>query len=71
MGMKVVVNGALDGKPRMTVNEKFAELMPADFVTDLNAWMLRRFGRTDDQIIMYGDTVVMGRMAYAKLKFMQ
>lgn len=49
-GMKVYVNPDLDNVPKMTVNKRFAELMPQAFVDDLNAWMLDFFGT---QSVMY------------------
>lgn len=45
MGMDVIVNPMCDDVPRMKVNHEFEKLMPPEFVSDLNRWMLEFFGR--------------------------
>jgi hypothetical protein len=54
MGLDVVVNPLLDNVPRMTVSTRLAELMPPEFVAELNAWMREFFGVTD-QVVLIGD----------------
>jgi hypothetical protein len=41
----------------MTVSPAFAALMPAEFVADLNLWMLNRFGATEPQIMRVGSAI--------------
>jgi len=68
-GMDVIINEALDHVPKMTVTPRFAELMPEDWVVDLNKWMLNRFG-TKSEIIsmpMLGQ-IVMGPKTWARIK---
>lgn len=67
-GVRIVVNTACDDVPKMAVSSRFAELMPADFVADLNAWMREFFG-TENVMYRLGDhTVVMGPKSVALLQ---
>lgn len=54
MGVDIVVNPMLDNVPRMTVSRRFAELMPPEFVAELNGWMREFFG-VANQMVMIGD----------------
>nr|DAH87997.1 MAG TPA: hypothetical protein [Caudoviricetes sp.] len=64
-GFRIVVNTTCDDVPKMTVSSRFAELMPAGFVADLNAWMREFFG-TENVMYRLGDhTVVMGPKSIA------
>lgn len=36
MGIEIVIDPAFDDVPRMQVSRRFAELMPDEFVLDLN-----------------------------------
>lgn len=67
-GLDIVVDPALDDVPRMRVSESFAALMPPEFVADLNAWMLQRFGTENPIYRLAGYRVVMGTKAYAQLR---
>ncbi|MDN7814887.1 hypothetical protein [Burkholderia vietnamiensis] len=67
-GLRIIEDPNLDDMPKMTVSKRFAELMPAKFVADLNAWMLEFFG-TDNRIYQVGgDTVYMGPKSIAALQ---
>jgi hypothetical protein len=59
-GMNVIVNAALDVFPRMQVSPRFADLMPADFVADLNAWMREFFGTHAIAVTLDRNTVAVG-----------
>lgn len=59
-GMPCLINPMLDDVPRMTVSPSFAALMPADFVSDLNEWMIDFFGRENRIICLGGKTFVFG-----------
>ncbi|MBB2981773.1 hypothetical protein [Paraburkholderia tropica] len=67
-GLDIVVNPALDDVPRMQVSASFAALMPPEFVADLNAWMLERFGTHSPMYRLPGNRIVMGVKAHAQLK---
>lgn len=68
-GINIAINPHCDDVPRMTVSRKFAELMPAEFVSDLNAWMLEFFGRHDvSYSIDNGRTLVVGPKTMRKLR---
>lgn len=67
-GLKVIVNPMLDNIPRMTVSKRFAELMPAEFVTDLNAWMLEFFGTHSLALMVDRNTIAVGQRAYQVIK---
>ncbi|WP_175760507.1 hypothetical protein [Burkholderia anthina] len=66
--LRIIEDANLDDMPRMTVSTRFAELMPAEFVTDLNAWMLDFFGTENRIYRVGGDTVYMGPKSIAALK---
>lgn len=67
-GMTVIQDPALDNVPCLTVSSRFAELMPEDFVSDLNAWMLARFG-THSVAYRLGDhTLIVGPKIFAQIK---
>lgn len=59
-GMNVIVNDALDCFPRMQASPRFAELMPAEFVADLNAWMREFFGMHAIAVTLDRNTVAVG-----------
>ncbi|QTD88323.1 hypothetical protein [Burkholderia anthina] len=67
-GLRIIENATCDNVPKMTVSQRFAELMPADFVADLNAWMLGFFGTHDVMYRLGEGTVVMGPKTLALLK---
>lgn len=68
-GMDVIINEDLDRVPKMTVTPRFAELMPEDWVADLNKWMLNRFGTKSEIICMpMLGKIVMGPKAWAQIK---
>ncbi|WP_244109346.1 hypothetical protein [Burkholderia anthina] len=67
-GVRVIENATCDNVPRMTVSARFAELMPAEFVAELNAWMLEFFGTSDVMYHIGDHTVVMGPRSVAMLK---
>lgn len=67
MGMRIVVDRSLDDLPRMTVNSRFAELMPPEFVADLNKWMVEFFGRENRTYCLHRETLVVGPKTYAAL----
>jgi hypothetical protein len=58
-----------DDVPRMQTNPDFAKLMPPEFVADLNAWMIKFFGRHD---LVYavdnGRTIICGPNTINKLR---
>lgn len=66
-GLLIQVNPLLDNVPRMRVSARFAELMPPEFVADLNAWMLEFFGTESVVYRTPGGRVVMGEKAYRVL----
>ncbi|WP_242610566.1 hypothetical protein [Burkholderia vietnamiensis] len=66
--LRIIENPLLDDMPKMTVSTRFAELMPAEFVSDLNAWMLEFFGTENRIYRVGGDTVFMGPKTIAALK---
>lgn len=53
-GLDVVPHALLEAVPHMTVSPAFAALMPAEFVADLNAWMLEFFGATEPSAYIVG-----------------
>lgn len=67
-GFKVIINDMMDDRPRMTVSACFAELMPPEFVADLNAWMRDRFGVEHRYVLLHGDTIVCGPKGYQRAK---
>ncbi len=67
-GMRVIVNPLLDNVPRMTASARFAELMPADFVADLNAWMLEFFGTHSIAMTIDRNTIAVGPKGYQAMK---
>ncbi|KVN30720.1 hypothetical protein WJ63_08030 [Burkholderia pyrrocinia] len=67
-GIEIVIDPAFDDVPRMQVSRRFEELMPEDFVLDLNDWMRRFFG-TECRAILIGDrAVAVGPKGYEALK---
>ncbi|WP_322038194.1 hypothetical protein [Burkholderia cenocepacia] len=68
MGMDVIESPLCADVPRMTVSPRFAELMPAEFVSDLNRWMREFFGTSDVSYILEGRTIVMSPRAAADLR---
>ena len=67
-GMDIILNPSLDAMPRMIVSRRFAELMPDDFVADLQAWMTERFGVTEPQILSYEGRLYMGPKMLEEVK---
>jgi hypothetical protein len=67
-GMRVHVNPDMDDQPRMTASQKFADLMPAEFVADLNAWMLEFFGRENRVYCLHGHTLILGPKTLAAME---
>ncbi|WP_321968864.1 hypothetical protein [Paraburkholderia tropica] len=67
-GLAIQVDPLLDNVPRMRVSARFAELMPPEFVADLNAWMLEFFGTESVMYRLPGGRVVMGEKAYRVLQ---
>ncbi|WP_176331596.1 hypothetical protein [Burkholderia vietnamiensis] len=68
LGMEVIESPLCAEVPRMTVSPRFAELMPAEFVSDLNRWMREFFGTSDVSYIVEGRTIVMSPRAAADLR---
>ncbi|HDR9756499.1 TPA: hypothetical protein ACK3Q6_001622 [Burkholderia cepacia] len=66
-GLRIIEDPNLDDMPKMTVSTRFAELMPTEFVSDLNAWMLEFFGTECRIYQIGGDTVYMGPKSIAAL----
>ncbi|EIP85851.1 hypothetical protein A33K_16941 [Burkholderia humptydooensis MSMB43] len=67
MGLKIVVDSIFDDCPRMQVSSRFAELMPEQFVIDLNGWMREFFG-TENRMVSVGDeALLMGPKGYEVL----
>ena len=65
--LRIIEDPNLDDMPKMTVSTRFAELMPTEFVSDLNAWMREFFG-TENRLYQVGaDTVYMGPKSIAAL----
>ncbi|KPD17249.1 hypothetical protein ADM96_20270 [Burkholderia sp. ST111] len=67
-GMEVIVDEQYDRVPRMVVSTKFAELMPPEFVADLNAWMVDFFGTTREIYRIGTRTLVMGPRSLEQIK---
>lgn len=67
-GMRYHVNPDLDDQPRMAVSQKFADLMPPEFVADLNAWMLEFFGRENRVYCLHGHTLILGPKTLAAME---
>ncbi|MDN7894511.1 hypothetical protein QZM93_38585 [Burkholderia cepacia] len=67
-GLDIVINPLCDDLPRMTVSRRFAELMPADFVADLNAWMLEFFGTENRMYVLQERTLVVGPKGFEQIK---
>ncbi|WP_175946659.1 hypothetical protein [Burkholderia pyrrocinia] len=65
--LRIIEDPNLDDMPKMTVSTRFAELMPSEFVSDLNAWMLEFFGTENRIYRVGGDTVYMGPKSIAAL----
>jgi hypothetical protein len=68
MGMKVLVDASLDDVPRMRTSPRFAELMPAAFVAELDAWMLEFFGKHNVVYGIGGHTLVVGPRTLRAMK---
>ncbi|OJB35378.1 hypothetical protein [Burkholderia ubonensis] len=67
MGIKIFVDPIFDDCQRMQVSDRFAELMPEQFVIELNGWMRRFFG-TENRIVQVGDEAfLMGPKGYEAL----
>jgi hypothetical protein len=67
-GMDYIVDKSMDDQARMTVTQKFADLMPAEFVADLNAWMLEFFGRENRVYCLHGNTLILGPKTLAAME---
>lgn len=67
-GLTVMINSAFDDQPRMQVSARFADLMPADYVAELNAWMLERFGKHNTFYVHEGRTLFCGEKGFAQIK---
>ncbi|MDN7894528.1 hypothetical protein QZM93_38670 [Burkholderia cepacia] len=67
-GLDIVINPLCDDLPRMTVSRRFAELMPTDFVADLNAWMLEFFGTENRMYVLQERTLVVGPKGFEQIK---
>lgn len=67
MGMRVIVDAALDDVPRMHVHPDFAALMPAEFVADLNSWMREFFGTANTVVKVGSNMLAVGPKTYAAL----
>jgi hypothetical protein len=68
MGMAVAVDPLCDDVPRMQTSRRFAELMPAEFVAELDAWMLEFFGRKNIVYAIGGHTLVVGPKTLRAMK---
>jgi hypothetical protein len=66
--MDIILNPMLDAMPRMMVSPRFAELMPPEFVADLNAWMREFFGISEPKILSYGGRLYMGPKMFEEVK---
>ncbi|PRZ56595.1 hypothetical protein BX589_101245 [Paraburkholderia fungorum] len=67
-GMEVIVDEQYDRVPRMVVSTKFADLMPPEFVVELNAWMVEFFGTTRELYRIGTHTLVMGPRSFEQIK---
>lgn len=68
LGMRVLVNPMCDDVQRMRPAARFAELMPPEFVAELDAWMLKFFG-TQNLTYKLGDgTIVTGPKTYRAMR---
>lgn len=66
--LRIIEDPRLDDMQKMTVSTRFAELMPPEFVSDLNAWLLEFFGTENRIYRVGGDTIYMGPKMIAALK---
>jgi hypothetical protein len=64
--LQVLINDHIADVPRLRVNQRFAELMPREFVDELQAWMTKQFG-TQPQIIRMGGSVFMNQRTFDKM----
>ncbi|WP_232457906.1 hypothetical protein [Burkholderia ubonensis] len=65
--MKIFVDPIFDDCQRMQVSDRFAELMPEQFVIELNGWMREFFG-TENRMVLVGDEALwMGPKGYEAL----
>ncbi|MGV0128891.1 hypothetical protein [Burkholderia gladioli] len=67
-GMNIVMSDLCSNVPRMTVSRRFSELMPPDYVAELNIWMRDFFGTADIAYRLGDGTVVMSPKAYYTLQ---
>ncbi len=71
MGMRVIVNPMLDNMPRMQTSARFAELMPPEFVSELNGWMRDFFGTQSIAVTIDRNTIAVGPKAYREIQASQ
>ena len=67
-GLKVIVNNNLKSGPRLQLSEKFAAMMPPEWVKEQNEWLRNFFGEYTDCFVMGSGTVVMSPEKFAKLR---
>ncbi|KVD52082.1 hypothetical protein [Burkholderia ubonensis] len=68
MGMKIFVDPIFDDCQRMQVSDRFAELMPEQFVIDLNGWMREFFGTESRMVQVGNEALLIGPKGYEALK---
>lgn len=67
-GMDYIVDASMDDQPRMKITKAFADLMPPEFVADLNAWMLEFFGTENRVYCLHGRTLILGPKTLAAME---
>lgn len=68
MGMRVVVSPLLGDVTRMRTSPGFAELMPAGFVAELDAWMLEFFGTQQLAVQIDRNTIAVSAKTFRAMK---
>lgn len=66
-GMRIVVSPLLGPRPVLQIDPNF-KWCTDEYRAKHNAWLLERFGMTEDAIIRSGDTVFVSRQAAEKLR---
>ncbi|MBJ9964468.1 hypothetical protein [Burkholderia seminalis] len=67
-GLDVMISPFCDDLPRMTVSTRFAELMPPEFVAELNGWMRDFFGTENCMYLLHERTLVVGPKGLEQIK---
>ena len=67
-GISVVVNNNLKSGPKLQLSEKFAAMMPTDWVEEQNKWLRNFFREYADCFIVGGNMLVVSPEKYARLR---